>query len=89
MAGFSREDLVDTASPGDGPPVIQMPPEMQPPTQMLSGAPLSNSAFMLVNTVRAEGFESLTPLGSLAFKVVDPVISGDRPSSMGTSSARA
>ena len=65
--------------------MIQMPPEMQPSTQMLIGAPLCNSAFMVVNTVPAEGFESLAPLGSLAFKVVDPVISTDRPSSMGTS----
>jgi hypothetical protein len=62
-----------------------MPPEMQPPTQMLSGAPLSNSAFMLVNTVPAEGFESLVPLGSLAFKVVDPAISGDHRNTLGRS----
>jgi hypothetical protein len=37
----------------------------------------------------AEGFEPPVPLSTLAFKVVDPLISSDRPSSMGRSSARA
>ena len=35
------------------------------------------------------GFEPPVPLGTLAFKVVDPLISSDRPSCMGSSSARA
>jgi hypothetical protein len=33
----------------------------------------------------AEGFEPPVPLGTLAFKVVDPAISDDHPSSMGRS----
>ena len=48
--GLSREDLVDTPSPGDDSPVIQMPPEMQPPTQMLERGTTIQPAFMLVNT---------------------------------------
>jgi hypothetical protein len=47
------------------------------------------SVFVLVRGAEAEGFEPPVPLGTLAFKVVDPVISSDRPSSMGTSSAVA
>ena len=31
----------------------------------------------------AEGFEPPVPVGTLAFKVVDPLISGDRPDNMG------
>jgi hypothetical protein len=31
----------------------------------------------------AEGFEPPVPLGTLAFKAVDRLISGDRPSNMG------
>jgi hypothetical protein len=37
----------------------------------------------------AGGFEPPVPLSTLAFKIVDPAITGDRPSSMGRSSARA
>jgi hypothetical protein len=35
----------------------------------------------------AEGFEPPVPLGTLAFKVVDPVISGDRTNALGKSYA--
>jgi hypothetical protein len=37
----------------------------------------------------AEGFEPPVPLGTLAFKVVDPAISGDHPYGIGRSSTRA
>ena len=40
---------------------------------------------VLVRLAEAEGFEPPVPLGTLAFKVVDPAISDDHPSSMGRS----
>jgi hypothetical protein len=43
------------------------------------------SVFVLVRVAKAEGFEPPVPFGTLAFKVVDPAISDDHPSSMGRS----
>jgi hypothetical protein len=43
-------------------------------------------SFCAGRRAEAEGFEPPVPLGTLAFKVVDPVISGDHLSIMGRSS---
>jgi hypothetical protein len=66
--------------------VAQMPPEMQPPASTPALKMITISVFVLVEGAEAEGFEPPVPLGTLAFKVVDPAISSDHHSTMGRSS---
>jgi hypothetical protein len=65
--------------------VAHLPPEMQPPASTLGRELITISVFALVEGVEAEGFEPPGGCPPLAFKVVDPAISDDHPSSMGRS----
>jgi hypothetical protein len=67
----------------------QLRPKLRPPRTPQNPREQVERLFPLVNFAEAEGFEPPVPFGTLAFKVVDPLISSDHPNSMGRSSARA
>ena len=63
----------------------QMQPGMQPRARTKTERRSFRPALMLLSVAEADGLEPAVPLGALAFKVVDPAISDDHPSSMGRS----